>query len=313
MQSEPLTRSGRLGRLMRVPTFELSARWRWILFAAVLVACSIRYLAHAEVVLDDAFIYLDLARNWVAGHGPRFNPGDRHLPASSPAWIMLLAATQSVLPGVNWERISVGLTFACLVAACVPLHLLLAPRFPLAATMAPIAIFCASSVVSFCGYDTNFATASGLWLLQARRARWWRTLGPLAALFYLGRAEGAALGAAVLASAALARGWHARAVGQQLHAMAGSIVVGALLVALWHGYFYFEFGALLPSTLAARLAQGRSGWTTFAAALPGAVATSLGSPWLAAAGTLALVFSVPGLVAWTVFHCSLLSLSGIAQ
>ena len=81
-------------------------------------------------------------------------------------WIEVTSAVH------GWERVSVELTFVCLVAACVPLHLLLAPRFPLAATMAPLAVFSAPSVVSSCGYDTNFATASGLWLLQARRAGW---------------------------------------------------------------------------------------------------------------------------------------------
>ena len=290
----------------------LSARWRWLLFGVVLVACSTRYLARADLVLDDAFIYLDLARNWVAGHGPRFNPGDSHLPASSPGWVMLLAATKLVLPGVGWEPLAVGLTFAALVAACIPLHQLLAARHPLAAAAAPIAIFCAPSVLGLCGHDTNLATAAGLWLLAARQARWWRLLGPLAALVYLARAEGAALGAAVLLSAALAQGWRTEPVVRQLRALAGGLVVGALLVALWHGYFALEFGALLPSTLAAKLAAGRAGWTTFGEALPDRLQASVGHALLAAPGAVALALHVPGLVAWAALHCGLLSLSGIA-
>ena len=128
-----------------------------------------------------------------------------------------------------------------------------------------------------------------------------------------GRAEGAALGAAVLASAVLAQGWRVRAIGQQMRAMSGGLAVGLLLVALWHGYFYAEFGAILPSTLAAKLAHGHKGWPTFAAALPGVFRASLCSPWLAAPGALAIVFHAPGLVAWAVIHCTLLALSGIPQ
>jgi len=296
----------------RFPRFDLPARWRWLLFGVVLAACAIRFLARAEIVLDDSFIYLDIARNWLLGHGPRFNPGDQHLLASGPGWLTLLTATKAVLPGAAWEAVALGLGFACLVAACAALHLLLAQRHPLAAAMAPIAIFWAPSVLGVIGNDTAFATAAGLWLLRARQAKWWPALAPLAALFYLARGEGAVLGAAVLASAVLAGGLHWRAVGRQLRSMIGGIVGGMLLLAAWHVYFYLEFNALLPSTLAAKLAMGQAGLPQFAVFLPDVFWNNVGNPWLAAAGALALLIHVSGLPAWAAIHCGLLSLLGIA-
>jgi hypothetical protein len=283
-----------------------------VLFLLFLAASVARYLAQVQPVLDDTFIYLDLARNWLAGIGPRFRAGDQHLPATSPLWLAMLAATKLALPGLAWETVCRALYLAGLALAAVMLHLLLSRRHALAAAMAPIVVFWAPSVPSLCGHDTALATLVALLLLLARQRRHWRALPAFAALFYLARGEGAVFGAAVIASAALANGATRPAIAQQVRAMAPGLFAGGLLVAAWHGYLLVEFGKLLPSTLAAKVLQTQAGWPSFWSELPKWFWHGLWSPWLAAATAVPLLLHSRGLVAWVVVHCGFMAVAGVA-
>jgi hypothetical protein len=290
----------------------MPARLRWVLFALVLGASVLRYLAEEQVILDDAFIYVDLARNWLEGIGPRFRAGDQHLPATGALWLVVLTATKLVLPGATWEAVCSGLCLAALAGASTLLHLLLCRRHALAAVMAPIAVFWPPSVPSLCGHDTALATCVGLGLLLARSARRWNAVPVLAALFYLARGEGAVFGAAVTASAAVADGTSRAAILGQVRRMVPGLIAAALLVAAWHGYLLMEFGKVLPSTLSAKVQQAKAGWPTVGAQLPQWFVSSLGNAWLAAAGAIPLLLHCRGLVAWAVIHCGFMALAGVA-
>ena len=59
---------------------------------------------------DDGFINLRIVRQLLAGNGPVFNAGDRVEAGTSPAWIVLLAALDVVLPlRLEWIALFAGL------------------------------------------------------------------------------------------------------------------------------------------------------------------------------------------------------------
>ena len=75
-------------------------------FAAILLGCLSLYAWGTEVELDDAHIYFRVAENWLAGHGPRFNLGDRHMPITGVGWLLILTAVKGTLPQIGLSTIA---------------------------------------------------------------------------------------------------------------------------------------------------------------------------------------------------------------
>ncbi len=78
-------------------------RNRWVLYAA-LAAALILALVYAELFMwnsvDDTYIFLRYADNWLSGHGPVYNPGERVEGYTSPLWLLLLTGLTGLgLPG----------------------------------------------------------------------------------------------------------------------------------------------------------------------------------------------------------------------
>ncbi|MBD3371304.1 MAG: hypothetical protein GF403_01155 [Candidatus Coatesbacteria bacterium] len=78
-------------------------RHRWVLYAA-LAAALILALVYAELFMwnsvDDTYIFLRYADNWLSGHGPVYNPGERVEGYTSPLWLLLLTGLTGLgLPG----------------------------------------------------------------------------------------------------------------------------------------------------------------------------------------------------------------------
>jgi hypothetical protein len=294
---------------------ELSRRARFGIFAFVLTGSALLYARSSQVLLDDAFIYLRVARHVLAGLGPRFNPGDAHVPITGVGWLALLVTAKLLLPGVPLLTLAKGLFIGCLALASLALHALLAQRLPLASLLASVPIFFTPWMQTLCGHDTALALGAGLglvWSIEAKRF----TLAPvLAALCYLARGEGAVFAALALAVAFL----RALRAGPERPASLRRLLLGssiaATLVLAWHAWYASEFGALLPSTLAAKRLQARGPWQSFASLLGPHLLRILEPRWLAVlgiGGVFTLARTLPLLVAWPLVHYATLALLGVA-
>lgn len=287
------------------------------LFATVLALSAAAYLATAAVTLDDAFIYLRVAERFAATGRPTFNDGDAALICTGPLWLLVLTAARLALPWADLAAVAHGLFVALLAVAAVLLRRIAAPTLPGVAALAPLPVFFAPSMATLAGHDTALALAACLWTVACWRRRAYAWFPVAAAVAYLARGESAVL-AAVLAVVWLVED---RCAGMPVRAMlrlAGrGIVAAAVLVGAWHLYHLAAFGALLPQTLAVKLAQGRGGWVTFGHSLQLHLTLFLWPKvhWpivVCAWGFLVVAWRLPVLLLWSGLHFALFALLGIA-
>jgi len=199
---------------------------------------------------DDAFIHFRYARNLAAGEGWGYNPGDpSNAGATSPLWVLLLAAASSVLGSVP-RAADVFLVVALTVAGGATFAALRAVGRPAAGVVSGTFVTTAPLLLATRGME------SPLYVALAATA-WW------AAARHRQVAAGLALGALTLV-----RGdGLAVAAGVGLWWLVRDRVlpwrmIGAAIapVAAWLAYATVVFGDPVPGTLAAKMAQGDSGY-----------------------------------------------------
>ncbi len=127
---------------------------------------------------DDAFITMRYARNFVAGNGLVYNPGERVLGTSTPLFAGILAVPGVVLGPDAIPAISVAIGLAALLASALLLLRLLSPGasalvafLAVAAALTPLE----TARVFASGMETPLylaALAGALLLLSLRRDRW---------------------------------------------------------------------------------------------------------------------------------------------
>ena len=94
---------------------------------AVALVCGLARIQSSELCLDDSYIHLAYARSLRAGEGLSYNPHDWETGATSPLWVLLLAAWPFGLPGglalklfgLAWHVLGTWL-FMRLAAALLP-------------------------------------------------------------------------------------------------------------------------------------------------------------------------------------------------
>ena len=84
------------------------------LAAVLILVVSILALLHAVSFLgagpiDDDVITYRYARNWVEGHGPVFNPGERFEGFTIPLWVMILALGMKASIAPEWLSVSISI------------------------------------------------------------------------------------------------------------------------------------------------------------------------------------------------------------
>ena len=139
--------------------------------------------------MDDVFIYLRVAGNIVAGHGPVFNAGDAHFPVTSPLWVFLLALFQKVLPGpgiVFWAKF---LFIICLVAAAFLFFSLLRRNWGHGPPWRHCHSFLTMPVLTCAGGEIALLYLGLLGMIWAAEKENFRLVGIFAALGYLARGE----------------------------------------------------------------------------------------------------------------------------
>src|SRR5437762_9698678 len=59
--------------------------------------------------LDDPYIYFQFARNLATGHGFAFNPGELTPGATSPLWVLMLAACRALGLPIEASALALGI------------------------------------------------------------------------------------------------------------------------------------------------------------------------------------------------------------
>jgi hypothetical protein len=123
--------------------------------------------------VDDAFISLRYAANWLGGDGLVFNPGERVEGVTNIGWVWLVGGFGALLP-VSLPALAKGLGLLCLLAAVVLVSLVHRRVVPEASgaevLLLPMLVVSSPELVYFslAGMETGLAAlllAMGLWFL----------------------------------------------------------------------------------------------------------------------------------------------------
>ncbi len=208
--------------------------------------------------LDDALIYHRYVRNFLAGEGLVYNPGERFNSLTSPLFSFLSIAVAWLLGNVHGA--SVVLATLCLGLALAVWTALFARHIaPPIAALGALLTATSPYFFSTFGMETPlFVLLLGvcLHLFESNRPFW---LGVAGALLVLTRSEGLFL----LAALAVEHLRQRRPLPRARHFAVPALLVGGILAC--NALYY---GTPWPHTAAAKFAQGRSGlwgdWPLFA-------------------------------------------------
>ena len=207
----------------------------------VLAAVAIMAISRAWAC-DDAFITFRAVSQFLAGHGPVFNIGERVQVFTHPLWFMALAAWAalggSFFPGVVWLSAGVfcaGLAFLCLAYRDKPLAL----------CAVLVAMMFSQSVMDFAtgGLETPLTFALFAAAICALRKGKGAMALAVFALLPLNRLD--------LLPWTLPFAWIASAPGGRSRAMAFAAVCAPALA--WMAFSTVYYGAPLPNTAYAKL------------------------------------------------------------
>ena len=247
-RSDP--RSERVPRQRNV--YGLLAGWlALILPILVMVGASLPTLSSSY---DDAFITYRYVRNLAAGRGFVYNVGEQHLGTTTPLYTILLATLSKLLPFpipllsgwvslLSWIACALFLWRTAVYQRCPGLGLVILWTVALNGLFLPTfggeeLFFLALVAAAIFTYVTSYSCRYILPIC-----------GVLLSLAFLTRGEGAILALLLVVHYMLTR----RRLPWPL------LVAGALTVLPWLVYSLMTFGSFLPSTLEAKIIQGRSG------------------------------------------------------
>jgi hypothetical protein len=199
--------------------------------------------------LDDALIYYRYVRNALSGHGLVYNPGERFNALTSPLYTYVSLVAAALTGDVQVSQMALGGLFLGLTAIGV---IGLFRDMGLAGYGGAAALLLASTrfYYSTFGLETSlflFLLTLAIWLYLRRRLT---ACGFVLGLLVLTRADGIVLAAVLLVD-------H---VGRRSSRFPLGAFVAFVAPLVPHFLFtYHYYGAFLPNTLAAKVAQGRSG------------------------------------------------------
>jgi len=249
----------------------------WVALAAgamiALLARSVWLRIGPEVglPLDDAWIHIRFAVNLAGGHGFSFNPQEASAGATSPLWVLLLAALHGLPGGVAAHSAALSAVFfiiACLLVAALTGLLARRADPEVDSRLVQIAMLAAGvgtaltgrfAWSALSGMEVSLAAALelGVLCLAVRDRGRWRAAGPgvavLAGLAVLVRPEALLLLVLIL----LAGAWEARRMGTW--GRHGLVMAAGLAPVLpWAVYCLVLTGRPLPATFGPN--GGSMGW-----------------------------------------------------
>jgi len=285
----------------------VSAAWAHLLIATACLAYVLIvpwYLQGRTAPYDDAFITLRYAKHFAEGRGFVYNPGETTLGTTSPAYGLLVGVILKAIGSTDAVRVADWLSaVAIAIGAWLAFALVLRDFGPLGGIVTGLSTLVNPMLIATWGGEWLVAIAAiagGMLALQRQRLVIAALVLTIAVIF---RAE-AAIGSGIFMVWMIAR--YRREALRPWGAALGAGVVWVLV--LWA-----VTGHVLPATLAAKLAHGRSGLfgTVLGSAWSVIVAfTGAGLPMIPVAllawhGALLAALS-PGLwqclLAWVVTH-----------
>lgn len=214
----------------------------------IAVAATVATGTYRDAIVDDAFIYLRVARNLATLGEWSFNAGAPVNPCSGPLYV-LVAALFGLVCGFDDTALLVSFFLGIFVTG-VLLAFGMRRRSWLESLGTALVVVLAPTMLRSVGMETPLfvavVVASGIGL--ERRA--WGWCGAWCAIAHLLRPEGALL-VPVIAGLAIARG---RGIPWRL------FLVAALIVIPWYTVSYAYFDALLPHSVTLKRAQSSIGW-----------------------------------------------------
>jgi arabinofuranosyltransferase len=252
----------------------MTRRYPLLLLAAVLAMA----VAHAWTS-DDAFITFRVVEQWLAGHGPVFNAGERVQVFTHPLWLLVLTAWAacgaSLFPG------AMGLALALFATGLALLYGGWRDK-PVALALVAVAMFFSPSMVDFAtsGLETALTFALFAAALAALRHGYSRAAIVALALLPLNRLD--------LLPWALPFAWIAARPG--IRPRVTALVALGVPALAWIVFSTIYYGAPLPNTAYAKL--GDSAWDRLDRGIAYIAASLVNDP-----GAIALVVMgmVPGL------------------
>ncbi len=239
-----------------------TAAWSVSCLAAGLATALGWHAARAQggQVYDDAMITARYARNLIEGQGWTYNPlVDEAVNASTSPLGTLLHAGAALLTGGDIAVAQMLVGTAAIGVAALAASRLAAAAGRVAAVIAALAMAAVPLLYATLGLESAVFIAGTLCSCAAY-ARNHRDAGAVAlGLTALARPDGLLLAALLVATAM--RG-DLRALGTRaaVRRSARAVLLIALTLTPWLLFAQLHFGAIAPHTLAAKLAQGRSGW-----------------------------------------------------
>ncbi|MEM1178250.1 MAG: hypothetical protein AAGM22_07905 [Acidobacteriota bacterium] len=191
--------------------------------------------AYVEILIDDAFIFLQFAETLLADGTWGFYPGMEANTVTSPLTVLVLAVLTLIVPGA-----AAAVAFDTLAwSAMLGLLLLMSRRFTgllLPGVIAGAALLFNPLMVSSLGMEASLFGALFFGALYAAAAERFRTSAALAALLTLARPDGALLFVLLWPQIP---GWRERL---------RSILAFGLTAAPWYLYSWVYLGSLLPES-----------------------------------------------------------------
>jgi len=293
--------------------------WAW-LAVILLLAFMIHSTLYHFYVVDDAFISYRYARNWAAGIGPVYNPGEQVDGYTNFLWVVTLtgaALAHFDLPIIAaWLGTWLGLVVVALAILLVRRHWLGRGGLAVSITAAGLAVNAIFNRSMVEGLETALFTAlllasmARLWIETShphdsrkegqprREGARWPMGGLLVALLTLTRPDGAVF-IPLLGGWAVWRLWRRGARRAMIFRwLAGFALTTGLLVGVWFAWHWWFYGAPLANTFYAktggpldlRLARGLDSLDI--------LWESSGSVVLLAAATLGCLFLAPSAEWW---------------
>ena len=202
---------------------------------------------------DDAFIIYRYARNFAAGLGMVYNPGEPYLGTSSAGYTLLLAALHWVT-GLDFLTLGSGISALGLWASGVLVWLLaVRARTPLVGLLAIVFVVANPAYLLIWGGEMQLLVPLALTALLAYSYDAEILSGGLVGLAILTRQDEVVL-AALLGAHYV---WTRRRLPWRAALAAGLVVLP------WVLYSWAFFGSPVPGTLEAKIAQGQAGWPYF--------------------------------------------------
>lgn len=223
---------------------------------------------------DDAYITLNYAQNLADGRGFVYNHGPASQGTTTPLLTLLMAGCAWRFPGLRLDGMAV--VFSALCWASIPWVLTICRRAWHLSRRDALVV--SSVLILFANYyglgmEAYLFGALLLWTCTLALSGHFLCSGVSMGLLYLTRGEGILL-ALVFGTLALMRysrkgGDGERALAPTLRALGSMFCGGALVVVPWMVFAHVQFGAMLPDTLGAKLAQSALGAPGFASQMLG--------------------------------------------